>query len=148
MRYIANPSLACGDGTTDRVILSGAIVALKETSEVKLGQLLQDWIDSTPILEVTGVSLQVIKCLINATNKDGCHLKEEVIEPSASSPTGLVKVSTLKSIVTKSTPIAMYGGIGGGVILVFGVSCCLAVLIWNVQRKKRQKKRMDCKNKR
>ena len=151
VRYIANPSLTCGEGTTDRVVLSGAIVALKkENSKVKLGQLLQAWVDSTPVIEVTGVSLQVTKCPINATSRAGCHVKEEVTEPSVLSTTLVVKVATLKSLITESVPIVMYGGIGAGVFLVFGVAvaCCLAVWIWNVQRKKRRKVRIAGRNKR
>lgn len=146
VRYIANTELTCGDHTTDRVILEGAIIALNKISETKLHQLLQGWVDNSPTMEVTGVSLQVIKCSTSPLDKDSCLFKEVDASSSSLPPTGFkVEVVTLKAAKDSpgSIPITVYGGAGGGVVVVLGVTCFVAMIIWRIRCKRSQAYKTD-----
>ena len=124
MNYIANSKLTCGDSTTDRVILEGALVALPEATEIKLHKHLQDWVDTSPTIEVTGVPLRVVKCSTYPSEEDSCMFKE---------------AATQKVVNNESrSPVVLYGGVGGGIVVVLLLLTCIVVaLIWGMRRKKR-----------
>ena len=141
VRYIAHTQLTCGDHTTDRVILEGTLVALSKITETKLHQHLQDWVDTSPTIEVTGVSLQVIKCSSYPSDKESCIFKDEVSEPSSTSLPPMefsVKVATLTAAKEKSIPVTVYAGIGGAVVVGLGITCIAVTAVYIIKRRRSQ----------
>ncbi len=138
-RYMADTRMTCGEGTTDRVSIEGALVAVNNTDEQKLHQFLQDWVDTSPAMEVTGVSLQIIKCSTYSWGKDSCTFREDTSAPTTSQTPAQpkIEVATLKSSNGGSLSVIIYAGIGVGVVVVFGIACILAIAIWRRKNKNR-----------
>ena len=131
MNYIANSKLTCGDSTTDRLILEGALVALPEATEIKLHQHLQDWVDTSPTIEVTGVPLRVVKCSTYPSEEDSCDFK------AAATPN--VNLITQNVVNNESeSPLTLYGGVGGAVLVVLLLPCIAVAIVWGIRRKKKQ----------
>ena len=134
MNYIDNSKLTCGDSTTDRVILEGALVALPEATEIKLHKHLQDWVDMSPTIEVTGVLLRIIKCSTYPSEKDSCVFKE-----AATLNVNLITQDVVNN--ESECPLTLYGGVGGAVLVVLLLSCITVAIVWGIRRKKRQTNR-------
>ena len=134
MNYIANSKLICGDSTTDRLILEGALVALPEATEIKLHKHLQDWVDTSPTMEVTGVLLKVVNCSTYPSEEDSCAFKE------AATPN--VNLITQNVVNNESeSPLILYGGVGGAVLVVLLFPWITVAIVWGIRRRKRQTNR-------
>ena len=130
MEYVANGELTCGDQTTDRVIFGGALVALPGVSETTLHKNLQDWVDTSPVLEVNGVPLQVVKCSTYPLEEDTCLMKKpdsnttkpdiDIIDPNNG------KDGQSSSSVGQFT---LYFGVGGGAVLVVVLLMVIVLII-------------------
>ena len=119
VNYVGRVKLNCGDGTTDRVILEGTIVALPETSEEELHEHLQSWVDAGPTLEVAGVQLTVVKCSTYLLDGKSCeHDRTSKLESS----------------------VFLYSGVAVGVLLVLLLACFTMGFVWGVRRKRRHTK--------
>ena len=95
----------------DVVILDGALVALPGTTETKLHENLQNWVDSGPVLEVIGIPLQVVKCSTYQSEEDTCLMKMQAAS------------------ATSEPQSILYGGVGGGVVLVIALLVVVVVII-------------------
>ena len=128
-KFIANGELTCGDRTTDRVILRGSLVGVDGTSGAQLHTQLQQWVDSSPKIEVTGVSLEILSCSTYPGNEASCLIQE---------PSGTVSAEAHNKAPSGGLPL--YAGVGaaGGVAIL--VIIVIIIVVALVCRKRMAKK--------
>ena len=97
---------------------------------------LQDWVDQSPIIEVTGIQLQVVPCSTYIGGEASC----EIQEPSDSTPTEIQVVGPGEASSTALGGVTLYAVIGGGVAVLLIVAIVIGALVLAVRKKCRSKK--------
>lgn len=130
MKYVAEGNLSCGDRTTDRVLLRGALIGTEGSDSSDLHAQLQSWVDAGPTVEVRGIPLTVIACSTYPGGEASCQIQ---------SPTNPV-VETEGQASSTFGGIPLYAAVAGGVALLLGVIVVIIVLV-GVRRRQRRRKR-------
>jgi len=117
-KYVAGGNLSCGERTTDRVILQGVLVGTPESDSSELHKQLQEWVNDSPALEITGIPLKVVSCSTYIGDGTACGIQLA----SVTTPTRTVKVADPdENVSTPLSGIPLYAGIAGGVALLMVV---------------------------
>ena len=74
-KLIANGELACGDRRTNSIIIRGNLIGLDNTSAALLHSRLQQWVDSSPKINVTGVFLDILPCSTYLKSEAPCETR-------------------------------------------------------------------------
>lgn len=131
MKYVAEGNLSCGDRTTDRVILHGALIGTESSGSSDLHAQLQSWVDASPTVEVRGIPLTVIACSTYPGGEASCGIE---------SPTVPVVGTEGRSSSTFGG-IPLYSAVAGGVALMLMVIIVIIVLVGCVRKRRRRKRR-------
>ena len=108
-KFIANGELACGDRRTNSIIIRGNLIGLDNTSAALLHSHLQQWVDSSPRIEVTGVFLDILPC--------STYLISEA--PSETQVGG----------------VPLYVGAVGGIVIIIIIIIIIVVVVAVIRRK-------------
>ena len=126
---MAGGNLSCGDSTTDRVILRGALVGTEVSGGSDLHALLQSWVDATPTVQVRGIPLTIIACSTYPGEESSC-------EPQAQSSPTVPQVTEASSALGG---IPIYAGAAGGAVFLLVVIVVIIVLVVAVKKKRKSK---------
>ncbi len=130
IQYIARGELTCGDKTTDRVILQGALVGLEDKNSLELHSQLQKWVDGSPKIEVIGVPLQIFPCSTYPGDEESCYAPETPSPPTSFTVGGVDELSS------GLAGVPLYAGVVGGVAVVVIVLIVIIVTVVGVRRKR------------
>lgn len=126
----------CGDGSTDRVVFRGTLIATDGAQSDQIRQHLQEWVKTEPTILVQGVQLKIAPCVVKLTES-----QVPKCVPLNQPPTAGVEASAGKA-ESGSIGFPVYVGIAGGaLLLLICVTTILIIVI--VVMKKRQKKLMQ-----
>lgn len=135
VKYIAQGNLSCGDGTTDRVLLHGALISAQESASAELHTQLQDWVNQAPTVEVIGIPLQVIPCSTYLGDEISCAIH---------APMGTTSISVVNPEENKSGfdlgGVPVYASVLGGLVALVIVIVFVVVVVVAVKRKRRTKR--------
>lgn len=147
-KFIAGGNLSCGDKTTDRVILQGALIGTLERSSAELHAHLQTWVDAAHTIEVTGIPLEVVPCS-TYVGSGGVSCELTTPSPAPTMLTSTVLMSTmLTSTGREADPeesssfggIALYSAAAGGVAVVLFVILVIVLIVLGVRKKRKTRK--------
>ncbi len=136
VKYIAQADLSCDEGTTDRVVLRGALVGTRERSGAELHQQLQEWVDAGQMIQIIGIPLQVIPCSTFSGFEATCSKSSSPIPPTTTSPpstststTPVIKANDEKSQSSALGGVPFYAAVVGGVAFLVILTVVIVVLV-------------------
>lgn len=127
----------CGDGSTDRVIFTGALIGTQHVQSDKILDQLQDWVKTEPTILVQGVHLKIAACVVRLKEAE----KPQCIPLNQPSP---VTEGISGDSGSGGLGLPIYIGIAGGAFLL--LICITITLIVVVTMRRRQKGRSNSRS--
>ena len=124
-KYIAQTSMTCDDGATDRVVVQGDLIGTDDSSGAELHSQLESWLNTTQEFLILGVPLEVVSCSTYPGFELTCR------ETSSTTPVTMEAEDLFLSGTT------LYAVIAAGVVAIFIVIAAIVVVVIVVLKKRR-----------